>query len=215
MKTSNLVSICFVGAALILGSAGCAHQGTALTPIPGANKPPPPPPPPPVERIPTPPPNLDSGTAIAPSANDVTKSDTGLSFGTNENRWTKVFANHNEDFTTLKPDTIYFDFDSATIKKSEDKKLEEVAKFLTSHLDDALRVEGNCDERGTEKYNLSLGERRALAAREYLANLGVDPHQIDTVTYGKSKPAVPGHTEAAWSKNRRDDFVVLTPKAPE
>ena len=76
-------------------------------------------------------------------------------------------------------------------------------------------MEGNCDERGTEKYNLSLGERRALAVREYLVNLGVDPHQVDTVTYGKSKPAVPGHTEAAWSKNRRDDFVLLTPKAPE
>jgi peptidoglycan-associated lipoprotein len=146
----------------------------------------------------------------------VTRSDKeGVGFGTNENRWTKVFAHHNEDSAALKPDTIYFDFDSATIKKSEDKKLEEVAKFLTSHLDDALRVEGNCDERGTEKYNLSLGERRALAAREYLANLGVDPHQIDTVTYGKSKPAVQGHNEAAWSKNRRDDFVVLTPKAPE
>ena len=79
---------------------------------------------------------------------------------------------------------------------------------------DALRVEGNCDERGTEKYNLSLGERRALAVREYLANLGVDSRQVVTVTYGDAKPAVEGHNEAAWSKNRRDDFILLTPKTP-
>jgi peptidoglycan-associated lipoprotein len=81
-------------------------------------------------------------------------------------------------------------------------------------LADALRVEGNCDERGTENYNLSLGERRALAVREYLANLGVDPRQVVTVSYGKAKPAVEGHNEAAWGKNRRDDFILLTPKTP-
>ena len=73
-------------------------------------------------------------------------------------------------------------------------------------------MEGNCDERGTEKYNLSLGQKRANAVREYLANLGVDPRQIVTVTYGALRPAVEGHNEAAWSKNRRGDFVVLTPK---
>jgi peptidoglycan-associated lipoprotein len=89
-----------------------------------------------------------------------------------------------------------------------------VAAYLKAHQADALRVEGNCDERGTEKYNLSLGERRALAVREYLANLGVDSRQITTVSNGKAKPAVEGHSEAAWSKNRRDDFILLTPKAP-
>jgi len=75
-------------------------------------------------------------------------------------------------------------------------------------------VEGNCDERGTEKYNLALGERRALAVREYLINLGIDSRQVVTVTYGKAKPAVDGHNEAAWSNNRRGDFVLLVPKTP-
>jgi peptidoglycan-associated lipoprotein len=75
-----------------------------------------------------------------------------------------------------------------------------------------LIVQGNCDERGTEKYNLALGERRALAVREYLANLGMNPDQIKTVTFGKSKPADPGHNEEAWKKNRRGDLVLVTPK---
>jgi peptidoglycan-associated lipoprotein len=73
-------------------------------------------------------------------------------------------------------------------------------------------VEGNCDERGTEKYNLSLGDKRALAVREYLVTLGVDAHQVVTVSYGAAKPAAEGHSESAWSKNRRDDFVLLLPK---
>jgi len=129
-------------------------------------------------------------------------------------RWASVITNHNEDATILKADTVYFDLDSATIKKTEDKKLEDVAAFLKTHPAAALKVEGNCDERGTEKYNLSLGEKRAGSVREYLANLGVDARQVVTVTYGKAKPAVEGHNEAAWSKNRRGDFVVLTPKEP-
>jgi peptidoglycan-associated lipoprotein len=136
----------------------------------------------------------------------------GIPFDSNANQWTKVIADHNEDKDTLKSDTVYFDFDSATIKKIEDKKLEHVAAYLKAHQADALRVEGNCDERGTEKYNLSLGDKRALAVREYLVTLGVDAHQVVTVSYGAAKPAAEGHSESAWSKNRRDDFVLLLPK---
>ena len=77
---------------------------------------------------------------------------------------------------------------------------------------DALTVEGNCDERGTEQYNISLGDKRALAVREYLANLGVDPQRIHTVSLGESKPVDPGHDESAHAKNRRAEFILLTPK---
>jgi peptidoglycan-associated lipoprotein len=77
---------------------------------------------------------------------------------------------------------------------------------------EGLIIAGNADVRGTEKYNLSLGERRALAAREYLANLGVDPHRLKTVTYGASRPIAQGHDESAYKENRRDDFVLVTPK---
>ena len=109
----------------------------------------------------------------------------------------------------LKAQTIYFDYDKSAIKASEQGKLDDVAAYMKSHGDVALRVEGNCDERGTEEYNRSLGERRALGGREYLVKLGIDASRIDTVTYGEDKPAETGHDEAAWSKNRRDDFVVL------
>lgn len=112
----------------------------------------------------------------------------------------------------LANDTVYFDFDRATIKASEESKLSDVANYLKNNPANFLKIEGNCDERGTEKYNLSLGERRALAAREYLANLGIDATRIKTVTYGASKPVDPGHNEDAWKKNRRDDMVVITPQ---
>ena len=75
-----------------------------------------------------------------------------------------------------------------------------------------LRIEGYCDERGTEEYNRALGDRRALSAREYLAKLGINPEDIQTISFGKDKPADPGHNAAAWAKNRRCEFVLLTPK---
>ena len=111
----------------------------------------------------------------------------------------------------LQAQTIYFDYDKSAIKTSEQGKLDDVAAYMKSHGEVALRVEGNCDERGTEEYNRSLGERRALGGREYLVRLGIDASRIDTVTYGEDKPAETGHDEAAWSKNRRDDFKVLLP----
>jgi peptidoglycan-associated lipoprotein len=72
-------------------------------------------------------------------------------------------------------------------------------------------VEGNCDERGTEEYNRSLGERRALAGREQLIGLGIDSGRVDTLSYGEDKPLSDGHNESAWKQNRRDDFILLTP----
>jgi peptidoglycan-associated lipoprotein len=70
-------------------------------------------------------------------------------------------------------------------------------------------IEGNCDERGTEEYNLALGERRAHAAKQYIVNTGVPASRIDTVSFGESKPAAPGHDESAWKWNRRADFKVM------
>ena len=128
-------------------------------------------------------------------------------------KYSDLFAGpHNEDREIFKNDTVYFDFDRATVKTSEEGKLQDVYNHFKSSTGDALIVEGNCDERGTEKYNLSLGERRALAIREYLANLGMDPQRIKTVTFGASKPVETGHNEAAWKKNRRGDLVLVTPK---
>ncbi len=115
-----------------------------------------------------------------------------------------------EDHDSLKMQTVYFDFDKSAIKSGEVSKLNAVIDYLKSHQNAAVRVEGNCDERGTEEYNRSLGERRALASREKIVAAGIDPNRVDTVSYGQDHPAETGHNDASWSKNRRDDFTVLT-----
>ena len=88
-----------------------------------------------------------------------------------------------------------------------------VAQALASDMNAKLLIEGHCDERGTEEYNRSLGERRALALREALQKAGVDSLRVKTISYGKDKPADPAHDDAAWTKNRRGEFILLHPKA--
>ncbi len=122
------------------------------------------------------------------------------------------FDNMTEDRAALAAYTIHFAFDSAAIREREQANLQAVASALNSDPSTKLTIEGNCDERGTEEYNRSLGDRRALAARQALAKMGVDPARIRTLSYGKDKPVDPGHDESAWSQNRRDDFVLLHPK---
>jgi peptidoglycan-associated lipoprotein len=118
----------------------------------------------------------------------------------------------NQDREALAADAVYFDFDSASIRPSEQSKVSAVASALNSDSSAKLLIEGNCDERGTEEYNRSLGERRALAAREALAGMGVNPARVATRSYGEDRPAETDHTPAAWAKNRRDQFVLLHPK---
>src|SRR5262249_22198993 len=107
--------------------------------------------------------------------------------------------------------TVYFDFDKAVVKPGEVSKLQVVATRMKSFRGKAVRVEGHCDERGTEEYNRSLGERRALAVREVLVHLGMDPNFIETISFGEDHPADPGHNEAAWKKNRRGELILLSP----
>src|SRR5204863_3527763 len=92
----------------------------------------------------------------------------------------------------FKSDTVYFDFDSSSVKPGEKSKVAAVADYLKSNSTDAVRVEGHCDERGTEEYNRSLGERRALALREELVTIGLDPNRVDTISYGKERSADSG-----------------------
>lgn len=120
-------------------------------------------------------------------------------------------TNWNENADQFKADTIRFAFDSSAIRSSDKSKAAAVADYLKQNPEAAVRVEGNCDERGTEEYNRSLGERRALAAREELVRLGILSDRVDTLSYGEDKPADTSHGESAWKQNRRDDFILLTP----
>jgi len=118
-----------------------------------------------------------------------------------------------ENRFVLASETVYFDYDRSTVKGSEVPKVQRVATYLKNQPTAYLRVEGNCDERGTEEYNRSLGERRALAVRELLIASGVPADRVTTLTNGEDKPSDPGHDETAFAKNRRADFVVITPEA--
>jgi peptidoglycan-associated lipoprotein len=104
---------------------------------------------------------------------------------------------------------IYFDFDQSDLRSEAREVLSRKAEILREYPDIRVRIEGHCDERGTVEYNLALGERRAEAARAYLIDLGIDPDRLTTVSYGEERPAVEGQNEAAWSQNRRDEFIPL------
>ena len=183
MKTRNLVYPVAVALAVILSTTGCrTHQPPRTTQLP--------------QR-----PQVGQPQPFIPPPVEPTNGEPSID----------IFSNRIPDRITLAPYTIHFDYDSSVIKPSGQANLEQVADKLKSAPDDLLQIEGNCDERGTEEYNRSLGERRALAAREELMKLGIDGMRIRTLSNGKDKPAVAGHDETAWSQNRRDEFVLYLP----
>lgn len=201
MKMNKLVFPLVIALAATLASTGCKKGTPKTTIIPGHN-----------QQIVgdgggagtlSPGPTIDNGNG--PGFNDKP--------GSLNTAGLDMFDGMIKDPAALAAYTVHFDFDSATVKKGEESNISAVASALASNAGDKLLIEGNCDERGTEEYNRSLGERRALALREALAKVGVDPSRVRTISYGKDKPADPGHDEAAWAKNRRGDFILLHPKA--
>ncbi len=197
MKLSKL-NILLMSAALVVAASGCKKHPTPLTNLPGSGH---------SGVVPPGPGDLSNGNPLPPppvinNQGNIAPTDPSIRAG-----WAK-------DADSLKPQTIYFDYDKSSIKSSERSKLEDVANYLKANPEKAVLVTGNCDERGTEEYNRSLGERRSLAARESLVKLGIDAGRVDTISYGKDKPAVDGHDESAWSKNRRDEFIVEIPPKP-
>jgi peptidoglycan-associated lipoprotein len=105
-------------------------------------------------------------------------------------------------------DDVFYAFDKYNLTDETKRTLEENASELKRASDVNIIIEGHCDERGTKAYNLSLGEKRAKAARDYLVSLGVRGSRITVISYGKERPFDPGHNEAAWAKNRRGHFVI-------
>ena len=195
MKTNKLIYSLALVLAVALAGAGCKHKPVGVTKIPGS--------PTPVVQQPPENPTLTSTQPINPN-----NYPSGQPIPT-----AQISGQYSQNRDALAAYTIHFAFDSAVIRDSEQASLQSVAQQLSANPNDNLLIEGNCDERGTEEYNRSLGERRALAAREALQKLGLDPMRVRTESFGKDKPVDPGHDEAAWQKNRRDDFVLLVPPA--
>lgn len=107
---------------------------------------------------------------------------------------------------------VYFRFDQSIIDSGEAAKLDQVAAYLNSNPGTGVVIEGNCDSKGSDEYNRGLGERRALAAKDYLLSKGIADSRIRTVSYGEEKPAVPETDDASRAKNRRDEFIGVTLK---
>ena len=104
---------------------------------------------------------------------------------------------------------VYFDFDQSSIRDDQIERIEKNGDFIKNNPGTKIRIEGNCDERGTNEYNMALGERRAITAKKYLINLGVSSSSLETISYGEERPLNFGHSELSWSQNRRDDFVTV------
>ena len=189
------ISIALVACLILAGGCGCAkktvktEESTAAKPAVTAPDTEPAPPTPPAEPVFGEEEPLDSGRA--PASSSVSSR--------------RIL----EGRTTAPMLPIYFDFDKYVIRPDQKKRLIANAEFLKKNPRLIVRIEGNCDERGTNEYNMALGERRAMSAKKYLVDLGIAADRIRTISYGEERPLNHGHDEHAWSQNRRDDFVIL------
>jgi len=183
MKLRSLLCIVF----LLVGIAACKkNQPPVARPLP----PPPPPPsasttppaPPAPTREPMPPMPLPSDDVAGRSLDDINRN------------------------SPLQP--VFFEYDSSDVNDAGRAILQANAAVLKKYPSWVITIEGHCDERGTAEYNLALGERRAVAARQYLISLGLDAARLRTVSYGSEFPFDPAHQESAWSRNRRAHFVI-------
>ena len=209
MKSTAILNLFVLSLILAFGGTACKKKPVGITNIPGTK---------PGAIVARPSTDLDPGRPLAglenPNSIGTGNGTTGFT-PTNDSIPTDV--NHGnlegrpQNREMFAADTVYFDFDSAAVKSSQRSKLESVASGFKSLAAGDLLIEGHCDERGTEGYNLSLGDKRANALREYLVNLGVSADRVHTVSFGEAKPADLGHGDSAWAKNRRGEFVFIEP----
>lgn len=120
---------------------------------------------------------------------------------------TSVAASTNRSDPVLRED-VYFDFDKATLTPAARETLAKNGEWLRLNSDVLITIEGHCDQRGTNDYNLALGDRRAESVKTFLADLGIDRSRMTTISYGEERPADQGHGEAAWARNRRAHFAI-------
>jgi peptidoglycan-associated lipoprotein len=193
MKAIKFTSLLVCALALTFAATGCKKKPTPITNIPGQ----------PTGKVPDPNATDRLNDTTPVSSEDITP----LS-----NRFGEIERDYNMDRDMFAANMVHFDYDSAAIRSNERADIKAVADYLKSSAGKDLLVEGHCDERGTDQYNYSLGERRALSVREALIAAGADGSRITTRTYGKDRKIALGNDEASHARNRRGEFVVLTPK---
>ena len=146
-------------------------------------------------------PVASSGAATSPASSTASASVTRPDAGS------RIAGNPlHEPNNILAQRSIYFDFDSYMAKDEYQPLIQAHSRYMTAHEEARVRVEGNCDERGSREYNLALGQRRAESVKKIMTVLGVPASHVETVSYGEEKPIAAGHDEASWAKDRRDDI---------
>ena len=195
LKQVGLVLVALMAAT----STGCKTKPKNITPIPGGNA-----------SV------AGSGSLLSRDSSgtvngggDVVTVDQSGNIGLSD---LDEFENMLMDRDALAAQTVYFEVDRSEIHPDDLGKVEAVAGILAQDAQNKVLIEGHCDERGTEEYNRALGERRALSVRDALSGLGVSADRVRTMSYGEDRPADPGLNDAAYSRNRRGEFVLLKPK---
>ena len=197
---TSLKQVGLVLAALMVApSTGCKTKPKNITPIPGGNS-----------SV------AGSGSLLGRDSSgtvngggDVVTVDQSGNIGLSD---LDEFENMLMDRDALAAQTVYFEVDRSEIHPDDLGKVEAVAGILAQDAQNKVLIEGHCDERGTEEYNRALGERRALSVRDALSGLGVSADRVRTMSFGEDRPADPDLNDAAYSRNRRGEFVLLKPK---
>jgi len=204
MSTERNVKILGAAALALLMAACSTHKAATEVPPPPAQQTTPTPPPAATpQKSESAQPSAASGTnGLDANALPGQNGNTNGANGTNGSD-TSGTAGQSGAASSLSVRTFYFDYDSSTLQPADLANLQAQAAYLAKTPAAKLRVEGNCDERGTREYNMALGERRAKAVAAYLTSNGVADSQLEVISFGKEKPADDGHDEAAWAKNRR------------
>jgi len=198
MKLIKLSAILVLAVAMSFGATGCKKKPQGPTPLPGRSG----------AKVGGSGPAVDNTggmnggdtTGVGSTTGGIPQDDLGN------------FENMNMDRQAFAANTVHFAYDSSAVRSDDQANVDAVAAALSAEAANKVLIEGHCDERGTEGYNMSLGERRALAVREALVAKGVSPDRVRTISYGEAKPAVDAHDESAWSANRRGEFILLRPK---
>jgi len=201
----NTLSTLLLTAVLAAGVIGCKKKMDRVTPLPGYGG---------SAKIGEPGPGgLPLGDKVPSGENPNANANANANPNGIPETGKRSIEGRPQDREKYRAQTVYFEFDRANVKASEAAKVQEVAnRFKNEDPATDLLIEGHCDERGTEEYNRSLGERRAQALRELLVASGISADRVHTVSFGKDKPMETGHNENAYSKNRRGEFILVLPK---
>ncbi len=209
MKRSAFLNLLLIGLFVAAGGVGCKKTKKPVTPlvsmgsrVPGSGA---------ERRGPITPPTVPEGANVGGTEPTVATPLTDPSTGFTPQADLETIEGMIPDTAHFAGQTIYFEFDSSVVRTSQYSQCNAVGDDLKTKPEAKLMIDGHCDERGTEEYNRALGERRALATREWLIRYGIAPERIFTRSFGEDRPADPGHTEAAWAANRRAEFILLLP----